>query len=368
MLVIVEASFSTTVWCRHIMNGLRCEARKKRINLNIAQNTDGICFDPEGQVIVIGADEEWMRHTVALIRRSGRHPIILGNATQGFYTEGVSSVSADAKGSMSAICSYLARADRLSPALFAINPNSLSDKCRQEAFVACGGNKKDIFKNEGSLEECFARFYEKHRQNPYRSVICANDFAAISLIRHLKERKEDIDSIFIISYSNTLISDCFSPSVSTVMMNFESFGQLAFMIIDCLNKSGSISGIHMQSTWQILHRETTDTLPLSDITPPEPINVSSDDSFYSDPELSDMMRIETLLTESDATDLQILSAILDGKKTAEIEEICFLTETAVKYRIKKMKDICLVESRSALKDLLDKYLPDKNAISRISQK
>ena len=368
MFVIVEASFSTTIWCRRIMNGLRCEARKKRINLNVVHSESGILSDPAGQVIVVGADEEWLRHTITLIRQKGKHPIILGNVTQGFYGEGVSSVSADAKGSMGAICSYLEKADRSSPALFAINPNSLSDKCRQEAFIAFGGNEKNIFLNEGSLEECFARFYEKHRKTPYRSVICANDFAAISLIRHLKEHNADIDSIFIISYSNTLISHCFSPSVSTVMMNFESFGQLAFMIIDCLNKSDSLSGIHMQSTWQILHRETTDILPLSDIANPEPTNVSSDDGFYSDPELSDMMRIEPLLTESDTTDLQILSAILDEKKLTEIEGICFLTETAVKYRIKKMKDICLVDSRVALKSLLDKYLPEKNAILRISQK
>ena len=69
-----------------------------------------------------------------------------------------------------------------------------------------------------------------------------------------------------------------------------------------------------------------------------------------------MMRIEELLTGCDEVDLKILEAILDGKKTQSIAEECYLTESAVKYRIGKMKDICKVESRASLRDFLLKYL------------
>ena len=159
----------------------------------------------------------------------------------------------------------------------------------------------------------------------------------------------------MISYSNTYISRCTSPAISTVSASFGNFGQHAFMIADCISKGENVSGIRILSNWEIIHRETSSSLPL---TAPGEDNIppSVQGSFYRDGELIEMMRVETLLSECDKIDLEILEAILEGKKTAEIEERCFLTETAVKYRIKKMKDICFVESRATLRSLLSKYL------------
>jgi hypothetical protein len=145
-------------------------------------------------------------------------------------------------------------------------------------------------------------------------------------------------------------------------MNYESFGQLAFMISDCLAKSDSLRGIQMQTTWQIIHRQTTDTLPYTSPTAADEFKEQShNNSFYSDPELIDMMRLENLLTDADETDLLILSMIMDGKKTEEIEEACFLAETAVKYRVRKMKECCHVSTKNDLGVLISKYIPDKNA-------
>ena len=78
-----------------------------------------------------------------------------------------------------------------------------------------------------------------------------------------------------------------------------------------------------------------------------------------------MLRIEKLLSDCDATDLNILKMILDQKKLSEIEEQSYLTETAVKYRIRKMKDICQVSSRESLRALLLKYISDSDRLPSI---
>ena len=79
----------------------------------------------------------------------------------------------------------------------------------------------------------------------------------------------------------------------------------------------------------------------------------------------EMMRIESLLSLSDDTDLDIIRLILDGKKTAEIESSCYLTETAVKYRIKKMKDVCHKKTRAELQVFLESYLKNNDSLLNI---
>ena len=127
------------------------------------------------------------------------------------------------------------------------------------------------------------------------------------------------------------------------------------MITDCIEKSESISEIKILCSWEIKHRKTSS--PVEVISPKEEYRSHEQQAnFYDDPQLMEMLRIETLLSQCDETDVAIVDAILKGKTTLEIENSCFIRETAVKYRIKKMKEICNAKSRSELRAVLSKYL------------
>lgn len=355
MLVIIEENYKISVWCREIVEGLQKEARKKRTSLTLSSDIDDVERDESDTVMIIGAETEWLNIAVKSAKIAGKHPIILSNQSDSEIGSGVSRVTEDIFGSMNEIMSIFTTKGYTNVALYAHNPDSASDNFKKEAFLRSGGKEDDIFINDGSLEECFDNFCAKHNTKSYRGIVCANDFAAISLIRHMKDRGEDTNGIDIISYSNTIIARCTSPAVSTVKANFTRFGQLAFMIADCIAKGDGIRGIRIFCDWEIIHRETSSPAeaPAAGTLTQAP---QSFGSFYGDEELMEMMRVETLLSECDETDLEIVDAILRGKKTAEIELVCFLTETAVKYRIKKMKDICHAESRTHLKEILSKYL------------
>ncbi len=356
MLVIIEESYKITVWCREIIDGLRQEARKKRVSITLSTDVDDIDRNTDDScIMIVGAETDWLNLAANRVKKSGKHPIILSNQSESDRQNEASRVTEDISGSMSEIMTLFAAKGFDNVTLYAYNPNSASDSFKKEAFLRSGGKAEDIFTNDGSLRECFDAFYEKHKNKRYGGIVCTNDFAAISLIQHLKDIGESIDGIDIISYSNTIIARCTSPAVSTVKANFKHFGQLAFMIVDCISKGNGIRGIHIFCDWEIIHRETsssrTDVPALALTAAPQ-----GSGSFYCDEELMEMMHIETLLSLSDATDLEIISLILDGKKTAEIVDSCYLTETAVKYRIKKMKECCDKNTRADLRALLCKYI------------
>lgn len=356
MLVVIEKNYKISVWCREILDGLQREARKKRVSLTQSTFVEDIDRESEDSaIIIVGAETEWLNIAATRAINSGKHPIILSNQSEIDPRHGASCVTEDISGSMNEIMQLFAAKGLDRVALYAYNPDSASDSFKKEAFLRSGGSSRDVFINRGSLKACFDSFYKKHRENSYGGIVCTNDFAAISLIRHLNDMGESVKDTDIISYSNTIIARCTLPSVSTVKANFARFGQLAFMIVDCITKGDGIRGIRIFCDWKIIHRDTSSpwqTAPTKELPPPE----IKPGGFYGDRELLEMMGIETLLSECDETDIEIINAILKGKKSLEIVESCFLTETAVKYRIRKMKEICRVESRAELKDILAKYI------------
>lgn len=367
MLVIVEQSYKITGWCREIVEGLRAEARKKRINLAIGTNFNDISEGEhtEGAVMIVGSDIDWLRSAVDAAKRKSLHPIVLSNQSERSLGGGVSCVTEDLFESMRAICRHFESRGARHLALYAHNPQSASDACRKQAFLECGGEDEDVFVNRGSLESCFESFVEKHTKNPYNAIVCVNDFAALSLIRHMNKAGQSLDGIELISYSNTLLSECSTPAVSTVVTNYESFGQLAFMILDCVGKTDAINGMHMLAKWTIRHRDTSKSLDFSPQTVVYSEKQPSESEFYRDPEINEMMRIEKLLSECDDVDLDILKMILEGKKTAEIELCCYLTPTALKYRIRKMKDTCAVTSRAELYNFVSKHITSAKSLNNL---
>ena len=355
MLVIIEESFQISVWCREIVDGLRHAARKKRTPLTVSTKVEDIAQSEERAIILVGAETDWINRAVEQTKQAGKHPILLSNQSKSYSESGVSRVTEDIFGSMKEIVDLFSGKNVASIALYAVNPDSASDSFKKEAFLKSGGNCENVFENEGSLTDCFARFYEQHKKNRFGGIVCVNDFAAISLICHLKEHGADIASLDIISYSDTLISKCTSPAVSTVRANYKNFGQIAFLIYDSIAKSDAIHGIQISCNWEIIHRETSTPSCKTEPSAPSPLSKRTK-SFYGDPELLEMMQIESLLSACDDTDTAIIRAVLEGKKTSAIAEECFLTESALKYRINKMKEICRVENRSALCEFLRGYI------------
>ena len=90
---------------------------------------------------------------------------------------------------------------------------------------------------------------------------------------------------------------------------------------------------------------------------PPVIPPAATDLFYRDGELQQMQKVEDLLSSCDETDRQLLPMLLAGQSYALMAQACYLTEGAVKYRIKNMRLICDCPDRESLEAVLRTWLP-----------
>ena len=71
-----------------------------------------------------------------------------------------------------------------------------------------------------------------------------------------------------------------------------------------------------------------------------------------------MITAERILEIDSATDKTIISNLCGGKSVTEIAAACFLTDSGVKYRIKKILEKCRISDKAELISIVKRYLPD----------
>ncbi len=348
MYLISEPSYSTTNWYQSSLAALKNRARKKRVTL--AFSTSAADAAEESCAFVLGGSASWISQTVHQLQICGCHPIILSELPNYDLFGKYSSVKTDYNRFMSALYQLFYTCERRRTAFYGMNPASFSDMSRKNAFLSCFA-AGEIFENNGSLQQCFDAFWSAHQKEAFDAVICANDFAAVSLLVHLKRAGADPKSIRIAVHSNARLLGRF-PEIVSARVDHEAVAAAAFEIAACIEGNPEFIGMHI----------TVDCRPEADgaiqanacvPSPAEIVFESQTDALYTDTELSELMRIEHLLSECDETDIKILRLL--GDSADEIAENTFLSDNGVKYRIKKMKKICGVESKREIPLLLSKY-------------
>lgn len=356
LYLLIEAEYRRFPWCQKILNGIHDENRKKRINIIEISSLEEIdIYDENPVILLVGATGVWIKEYVAEALTYRIDPIVLSNQPQGMLNLPCSLVSVDIPESMQRAVSYLNAAGKTRLALYGVNPKSTSDPWRANAFRNIVDGEGNIYETNGSLEATFRKFWENIKN--YEGVICANDYSAISLIRNLKLVQYDkLEELYILSYNNTHIAKKFKPSITSFSDNYEKFGQAALYIYDMLQKDKYISSVNIMIQAQLHVRLSTDNFiykPRAKEYIPQTDKV--DNRFFQEKEVAKMASIEIMLSQSDETNIAILNGLLNNDTYAKIGEDCFLSETAAKYRVKRMIDTCNVKSRKELIELLKEY-------------
>lgn len=347
LYIIGEPSYSQTNWYRKILSPLKNQARKKRVQLLAAESAEAVADEP--CAFVLGGSASWIVETVSALLKKNCHPIILNELPSQPLFGRYSCVKTDYHRFVAILSSYFAERGMKNTAFYGMNHASFADIARKNAFTSCFEDGA-VFENNGSLARCFDDFYRTHREHPFDSVICANDFAAVSLLTHLREVGIDHRDICITVHSNTQILTCF-PEILSVSVDHVALAVAAFEIADCVIANPSFIGVSV--TVDYLADEGSAPILQERDKPGEDSRFSYADSFYGDEELSELMRIEQLLSECDETDFKILHLL--AANSTDIGESTYLSDNGVKYRIKKMKRICCVASKSEIPPLLEKY-------------
>lgn len=372
MMVLSDPDFSVCQSYKEIVSGLTMEARKKRIPLSFLPDHAAIHMEPaemsKSALIFIGSTLSWLSDMISFYERYPiKLMIITAQSTSSLAGE-YSSICANIQNSVPFVLAYLKSLGREKVALYGFNPDSWADIGKRERFLNADPTRdrtKDVFENKGYLADCYASFIPRVQE--YDAIICMNDYVAMSLIQRLKKEEHPYwKQLYVVSYTDTMLSKCYSPMITSISANYSEFGKCAVSIFQQLQKKPYLSSIRMNVSWTITVSETTGNQPFRREGLPQsyrypPLEVpEKGKGFFVDPEIADMLKIEKLLSQCDAIDITLLRGLLHELPYSRIGEMCFLSSNGIRYRLNKIFSICEVKSKSALISLLKKYVSPDN--------
>lgn len=347
--ILRDTPYSQSLWGQKLYQSLVERLRQKRIPF--CDITDTCPADCDG-VFVIATDPDWTRQVIRQLNAVGRRPILLCNQTEPISGCVYSAVCSDINTSMKNVLDTLKAQKKTRVALYGVNFRSLSDISRVNTLFAWREDAFDameIFENEGSLAQCFDAFYP--RVAAFDAVVCANDFAALSLVKRLEEvNPAALDTLTVISCAETNIAAPYRKYITTLHIHFELYGKAAVYIYESLGKRAYLTGMTVNVAWDL--GDGTAEKAVSETVLASP---AAQDVFYADPELNAMMIAEKVLGLADDTDRVILQNLLCGKSYAEAAEVCFLAESSVKYRVKRLIAGSGAADKTALIQALQQY-------------
>ena len=350
--ILTEPAYSESMWCRVLYGSLTERLRQKRISF--CEMYDTVPENSEA-VFIIAADYNWIKATLTELNMSGIKPILICNQAETIPGCNYSCVCSDITGSMKFLLDNLKADGKTRVALYGVNTSSISDIGRVDGLFAQKDGVIDsmrVFVNDGSLQNCYNEFAAE--EDNFDAVICFNDFAAVSLIRHLeKDGKRNIaERLRILSCSQTKISSCYRDRITSINMNLEQYGKAAVFILEKLKTHPYISQMTLNVSWSADPNKSPNPSPV------KLENVENTDRIYSDKELNEMIIAERILEIDSATDKTVIAYLCGGKSVSEIAAACFLTDSGVKYRIKRILEKCRVSDKAELVSIVERYLPD----------
>ncbi len=344
--ILTEPNYSNSVWCKNFLNSLIEALRKNR--MAFCEVFDTVPEDAEA-VFLIAADYRWTKKTIKTLNKANISPILICNHLELITGCKYNCVSSDVYKSVNELLSKISLSGSDHIALYGVNTKSLADIGKVDMLFSYKDDTPfdlQIYNNNGSLSKCFEDF-EKDKDK-INAVICTNDFAAVSLVRRLNA--DDLKRIKVYSLSASALSEYYREYITTVSIDYNQYGRAALFLYKSLKKHAYLSNITVNLAWNVQTAEKSAkpvTLDPFDFT----------DSFYKDDEVDEMMSVEKILSVCDTVDKTILKGLLGKKTLDEINEETFMSENAVKYRIKKILTDCNIQTKSDLINLIKKYLP-----------
>lgn len=348
--LLVEKAFAEYPWCQRILRGIYEEGRKKRTVIQELKGPEEA--EERGCILLAGASRDWNSRMIYRSRQAGLHPVVLSNQMEGdVQGKLVSRVTMDIHNSMELAVEYLYSLGRTRLALYGVNPSAASDPWRAARFRELTGSPDAIFSLAPTIDDCFQQFCPVMER--FDGVICASDYAAVSLVRRLRKRNYPIpEKLYIVGYGDMYLSRQCKPSITSISDDYENFGRAALSICGIVERNETIASVRVNLRSKLCIRQSTDSRPFHPLPQEGQAEEAPKNLFFEDPEISELTRVESLLRQLDDTDWALLRLLMEDASYAQMAESCFISETAAKYRLKKMKILCGVKTRAELACLL----------------
>ena len=345
--IVTEPAYAASTWCTGISNGILQEAKNKKTECFFQK--DRFASQPADLIALIGNSPRWILDTLNQMQAEhDAHVILISNTP---YTLSVNSIGTDLFRSMLDVLSYLTEdCGRKAIAFYGVNASSTTDLMKLRGF----GDSRHVYYNNSDLRSCFDDFYRNI--NHYDAVVCANDYAAISLLQNLKETApSQIDRLFVVSFSNLHIAQTFTPSITSVALDYCEYGRTTVNLYRMLLKNPQISTGILNIKSKIIPRDTTRKIPFTNSTYPTDLSDIKESDFFEDEEIKGLFLLETLFTMMNETDEKILRLLSAGASYEQIAQDLFMSVNGIKYRLNKLLESSGIRNRKELLSLYRHY-------------
>lgn len=351
--VIIEPEYRDTIWCNETLRGIDQKAASLRYVIEIC--TIDTIDAALKSIIIVGTSPNWVSAVLDKASLFGIHSIVI--SCQPIETkENTGYVLIDHNSATKECIEYLNCCNRNKIALFGINCNSYADMIKTKYF-----DDEDIYyiPEKNALQDCYRNFANDVKK--YNSVVCSNYITAIYLMTKLKQQGTLIpEDIYVVAFGDSVIGNLFKPSLTTITLNHRQLGIQAVNLCrfsDILSYSAYAT---VYVSCEICVANSTDNTPFtkSDCNPKHIF--STDYVFTEDEQIREIQSLEKLLELCDATDFKIIENLLSKKTYGTIGDLLYISESSVKYRIKRLLNSSGIESNSKMLKIYEKYIGGKN--------
>ncbi len=339
-------------WITDILKGIKAEADKKNLRVEDYFSPDGT-DDKNPLVLAVGYTENWMKSACRKIKESGARPIAVNAMPNDANSFADAFVGFDYNAAMVKIISYLRACGKRKIAFIGCRGGRMSYVFKSRAFSAAvrDGSVYGELITAGSVAELTDSFIK--RAYGFDAVICSRDAEAVHLMSACKKRKIYIpDDMFCVSFGGGEMCEHTVPTLTAMHTDFEKLGASAVKLSRFLSQNPETDKISILLDCPMIIRQSTDSK--AHIYPAEPeeklgYNYRVDNDYMS------YLRAEQLVRTWDKIDVSIVRELSRGYTMAEIADRMFISQSSVKYRVKKMLTGADIENRQELIKIAQNY-------------
>ena len=346
----VEPKMYLSNWYHELENGFYAALNAKHLKASITPLPHPDLTVKENTVIVlVGETYEWYNEMLTFTNQrqltacvcACEHPMHSAITVTSDYTQVAYNMM-----------QYLYDAGKKSIAFFGVNPSSPHDNMRLESYrqavhdfhLHC--NETDIYYTKGDINQCASAF--RSQIGKYDAVLCTNDLYAFFALTTAKKAGFRIpEDLFIAGFGNTMISSISKPTITTATVNLYNIGYQTIAAIQLMNNNNSLIQLDIKSDDVYLARESTANIPFSEKYRHHsnvPTSIHQLDgsknpvTSFNDNTFMDVVCYEALLKQIDQTDCLIICSIVEKQlnRKSLVAEACFLSDTALDYRLKRL--------------------------------
>ena len=360
LYLAIDPMYIGTYWCNQYVKGIRYEVLQNNRTLHEISLSELESYQdgPSNLIMLLSNSRSWFPQAVEAVAQKGWQ-IVLVSPFMDFVGTNVSYVCADLHAMVRDTCAYMRSHGKNRVALFGWLSDSTGDAVKRSAFEEFfhGHKACRVFENEGNMEKACERFYQQYSE--FDAVLCCNDVAGIKLMKYLTQRGVRIpQSIWLCAIGDATVSKLIKPSITTAVLDCVSIGRQAVKLCLMLAKSPIITTVSATVAGLVEVRESTGFALLAQTghMAPAVSQLENISKFYSDETVKDIFDLEMLVNHCTNADFEILRLIRDGYNYNRISERMFISESTIKYRLKRMCNLAGRKTREEVVLLVGDYL------------